>query len=254
MQYRKAYSPSAGSSTARTDRELAGHAAATYALTPTVAVYAAYVTGLEESGQAPAIAVNANETLPALRANQIELAAKLTMGGSTRLLISAFEIDKAAPGFDAAGIWRLSGERRHRGIEASFVGDLGDVRIVAGALWLDAQIEEANGARAEVVGQPQWLGSLNAQWRPPAYERLAFDLNLDLRDEAPARRDGSANLPAFADLSLGATWRLTEAANSPTMRIVIDNVFDARGWSVGGDEGLYPRGPRGVRANLTAKF
>jgi iron complex outermembrane receptor protein len=254
VRYEKRYAPVAAPPTAQIDDEWSGHAAATFSLAPWAAAYAAYVTGLEESGTAPAIAVNANETLPALRATQREAGVKLSLGEGARLLLSAFEIDKPAPGFDPTGVWRLSGARRHRGIEASLVGNLAGVRIVAGGLWLDAAIREADGTAAEVVGEPPRRVSLNAQWRVPGVPPLALDAGVYAQNSSPARRDGSADLPARTDVSVGGNWRVGARDGATVLRVAIDNVLGERGWSVSGDEGLYPRGPRTVRVTVTTSL
>ena len=98
VHYTKAYTPTGTSAAPRTDREWAGHLAATVALADEISVYGAWVTGLEESGTAPAIAVNANETLPALRATQREVGAKWRITPEATLLVSGFDITKGAPG------------------------------------------------------------------------------------------------------------------------------------------------------------
>jgi iron complex outermembrane receptor protein len=256
VHYTKAYTPiSAGAGTTaspRTDREWAGHLAATVALADAVSVYGAWVTGLEESGTAPAIAVNANETLPALRATQREVGAKWRITPHATLLVSAFDITKGAPGFDNAGVWVLNGTRRHRGIEASLVAPIGPVQVVAGALYLDALITEASGLRAEVVNQPRWRGSVNAQWQ--ATPRLAVDAGAYLLGAAPARRDGTATIPARTDLSLGVTWALGEGETAPTLRIAGSNLLDNRGWDANDDESLSAIESRAVRASLAFQW
>jgi iron complex outermembrane receptor protein len=248
VHYTKAYAPEGEAAPRRTDREWAGHAAATVALNRRLSIYAAWVTGLEESGTAPAIAVNANETLPALRAIQLEAGARYQLAEGSALILSAFDIEKGAPGFDARGVWRLNGTRRHRGVEASLVTALGPVQLVAGALYLDARITEADGTRAEVVGQPRWRGSVNAQVQ--ATPRLAIDAGAYLLGDAPARRDGSTSIPARADLSLGATWTLGADEHAPTLRIAASNLLDNRGWNANDDESLFPIETRAVRASL----
>jgi iron complex outermembrane receptor protein len=248
VNYTKAYAPEGETAPRRTDREWAGHAAATVALNPRLSIYGAWVTGLEESGTAPAIAVNANETLPALRATQLEAGARYQLAEGSALIVSAFDIQKGAPGFDPGGVWRLNGTRRHRGVEASLVTALGPVQMVAGALYLDAGITEADGKRAEVVGQPRWRGSINAQWQATA--RLAIDAGAYLLGDAPARRDGAASIPARADLSLGATWTLGAGEKAPTLRVSASNLLDNRGWNANDDESLFPIETRAVRASL----
>jgi iron complex outermembrane receptor protein len=252
VHYTKAYTPTGTSAAPRTDREWAGHLAATVALADEISVYGAWVTGLEESGTAPAIAVNANETLPALRATQREVGAKWRITPEATLLVSGFDITKGAPGFDNAGVWLLNGTRRHRGIEASLVAPLGPVQVVAGALYLDAIITEASGLRAEVVNQPRWRGSVNAQWQ--ATPRLAVDAGAYLLGNAPARRDGTAIIPARTDLSLGITWALGEGETAPTLRIAGSNLLDNRGWDANDDESLSAIESRAVRASLAFQW
>jgi iron complex outermembrane recepter protein len=252
VHYTKAYTPTGTASAPRTDREWAGHLAATVALADAISVYGAWVTGLEESGTAPAIAVNANETLPALRATQREVGAKWRVTAEATLLLSAFDITKGAPGFDTAGVWVLNGTRRHRGIEASLVAPLGPVQVVAGALYLDALITEASGLRAEVVNQPRWRGSVNAQWQ--ATPRLAIDAGAYLLGAAPARRDGTATIPARTDLSLGITWALGEGDSAPTLRIAGSNLLDNRGWDANDDESFSPIESRAVTASLAFQW
>ncbi|MFO6431372.1 TonB-dependent receptor domain-containing protein [Erythrobacter sp. W302b] len=248
VHYTKDYTPAGEATPQRTDREWAGHLAATVAVAERLSFYGAWVTGLEESGSAPAIAVNANETLPALRASQREVGAKWKVTLGATLLVSAFDITKGAPGFDTAGRWVLNGTRRHRGIEASLVAPIGPVQVVAGALYLDAAIREAGGSRAEVVGQPRWRGSVNAQWQ--ATPRLAVDAGAYILGDAPARRDGTTTVPARADLSLGITWALGSTDTAPTLRIAGSNLLDNRGWDANDDESLTPIESRALRASL----
>lgn len=248
VHYTKDYTPAGTRTPSLTDRQWAGHAAATAALSTGLSIYGAWVTGLEESGTAPAIAINANETLPALRATQLELGGKWQVAPGATLLVSAFDIEKGAPGFDPRGVWVLNGTRRHRGIEASLVAAIGPVQLVAGALHLDAAIREADGTPAHVVGQPRWRGSLDAQWQ--ATPRLAIDAGAYLLGDAPARRDGTTTIPARADLSIGITWNLDRTDTAPTLRIAGSNLLDNRGWDANDDESLFPIESRAIRASL----
>lgn len=248
VHYIKDYTPTGADTPQRTDREWAGHLAATVAVAEPLSFYGAWVTGLEESGSAPAIAVNANETLPALRASQREVGGKWKLAPDATFLVSAFDISKGAPGFDAAGFWVLNGTRRHRGVEVSLVAAVGPVQLVAGALHLDAEIREASGLRAEVVGEPRWRGSLNALLQ--ATSRLAVDAGAYILGDAPARRDGTITIPARVDLSLGITWTVGGTDNAPTLRIAGSNLLNNRGWDANGDESLTPIETRAVRASL----
>jgi hypothetical protein len=248
VHYTKGYTPAGEAMPQRTDREWAGHLAATVAVAERLSFYGAWVTGLEESGSAPAIAANANETLPAPLASQREVGAKWKVTPDATLLVSAFDITKGAPGFDGAGRWVLNGTRRHRGIEASLVAPVGPVQVVAGPLYLDAAIREAGGLRAEVVGQPRWRGSVNAQWQATA--RLAVDAGAYILGDAPARRDSTTTIPARADRLLGITWALGSTEVAPTLRIAGSNLLDNRGWDANDDESLTPIESRAVRASL----
>jgi iron complex outermembrane receptor protein len=248
VHYTKAYSPQGTTSPRRTDREWGGHVAATISLSDQFSIYGAWVTGLEESGTAPAIAVNANETLPALRATQQEVGLKWEFLPETTLVVSAFDIEKGAPGFDAGGVWALNGTREHRGLELSLVAPIGPVQVVAGALYLDAAITEADGNSAEVVNQSRWRASLNAQWS--ITDRIAIDAGGYLRGDAPALRNGDAIIPARTDLSLGVTWTLGDKETSPTLRIAGSNLLDNRGWDANDDESLVPIETRAIRASL----
>lgn len=248
VAYTKGYIPAGEVFNTATDREWAGHLAATVTVAPSLSVYGAWVTGLEESGSAPAVAINANETLPALRASQRELGAKLALGARTSVILSAFDIEKGAPGFDLNGFWVLNGARSHRGLEASLVSAFDNIQVIAGGLFLDAAISEATGTRAEVVGQPRWRGSLNAQWQ--VNEQIAIDTGAYLLGSAPARRDGTTRIPARVDLSFGVTWRLGARDTAPTFRIAGTNLLDNRAWVANDDESLMPVETRAVRASI----
>lgn len=100
--------------------------------------------------------------------------------------------------------------------------------------------------------QPRWRGSVNAQWQ--ATPRLAVDAGAYLLGNAPARRDGTAIIPARTDLSLGITWALGEGETAPTLRIAGSNLLDNRGWDANDDESLSAIESRAVRASLAFQW
>lgn len=217
-------------------------------VTPKLAVYGGYTTGLEESPVAPREAVNLNEAPPAIHTRQMDAGVRWSLGGVTAV-VGGFDVEKPYFNLDAAKRFRQLGMVRHRGIEISVAGQLAPgLNIVAGNVFLDAKVsgEEVDngtiGPRPVATFRRHTIVSLD--YRIPGVEGLSVDA---FTEGTSARVANSANtlfIPTRAVLNLGTRYRFKIGDAAVLLRAQVANVTNTFGWSNAGS-GLYV--PNGVR-------
>jgi iron complex outermembrane receptor protein len=77
-------------------------------------LFASYVAGLEESGTAPAAAINRGEVLPPVRARQYEVGARFDLTPGLNLIAAGFDIRKPIYGLRTGGLYAPVGTRLER--------------------------------------------------------------------------------------------------------------------------------------------
>jgi iron complex outermembrane receptor protein len=207
-----------------------------------VALYAGYVTGLEDSGTAPESATNRNEQLPASPTRQIDAGIKLDVG-LMHLVASVFEIKKPYFSFDA-GRYVEVGDVRHRGVEFSASGKLTSrLQILGGAVLMKPQVSGA-AVKAGLLGKlpagtPKLHARIDANYRTDIFGGLTFTAAM-LHDgrralsSAPYAKLGGRQvmLPAHTTFDLGIRQAFTLGRTPVSFRFSVNNIFDSRGWKV----------------------
>ncbi|MFC3711006.1 hypothetical protein ACFOMD_00395 [Sphingoaurantiacus capsulatus] len=219
--------------------------------------FASITRGLEDTGVAPANAVNRDEVLPAIVAEQREVGLRWRPTDAVTVITSAFSIEKPAAVFDAAGRYGLSGDLRHRGVELSVAGrPVPELRIVAGAAVLDA---ERSGERVDlgliskrVPGVSSYHGTVGATWTT-GLDGLSLDANMVHWGARRARSTGNLETPPWTVLDVGGLYafRIGDAAASLRLRVL--NIFDSKQWVASRSELLDRVNRRGVRLSLTLR-
>jgi iron complex outermembrane receptor protein len=208
-----------------------------------VALYAGYVTGLEDIGSAPENARNRNEQLPASRTRQIDAGIRVDVG-QMQLVASLFEIRKPYFSFDASGDYTQVGNLRHRGIEASAAGKLTPrLQVLAGAVLMKP---EASGPAIDAgllgklpTGTPKLHARIDVNYRTDIFGGLTLTAAM-LHDSrralsaAPYAELGGHQLmlPAQTTFDLGARQNFTIGKTSLSYRITVSNIFDKRAWKI----------------------
>ena len=208
-------------------------------LTSSLALYAGYARGLEESPVAPFDAVNRNEAPPAIRTRQIDGGLRWTVTPSVTAVAGLFEIAKPYFNVDANGRFAQRGRVTNRGAEFSIAGRIAPgLNLVAGTVLLDAKIggEEVDSG---AIG-PRPVGSfvrrtiVSLDYRPPGYDDLSVDI---LVESSSARVANSANshfVPARTIVNLGARYRVRVGDAPVLVRAQVTNLFNSFGWNVAG--------------------
>lgn len=206
-------------------------------VTDKLAIYAGYVRGLEESGTAPANAVNRNQPLPAIETSQSDAGLRWAITPDLRLVVGVFEVRKPYFQLDEANVFALLGDVRNRGLELSLAGKLtARLNVVAGAVLLDPEVT-GEGVRLGRVGRrPVGLAErtlrFNADWRPSFSEKLSFDVGVNHSSSRPSTRDNRVFVPERTTINLGARYRLREGDQPLTLRLAATNLFDVYGYDI----------------------
>jgi len=219
--------------------------------------FASITRGLEDSGVAPANAVNRDEVLPAIVADQREIGLRWRPTDAMTLIASAFSIEKPAAVFDAAGVYGLSGDLRHRGLELSLAGrPVPSLRIVAGGALLDA---ERAGERVDlgliskrVPGVSRYQALAGATWTT-GLKGLSLDANMVHWGARRARSTGDLETPPWTVIDVGALYGFSLGNAAASLRLRVVNLFDSREWVAGRSELLDRVSRRGIRLSLTLR-
>ncbi|MEO5655039.1 MAG: TonB-dependent siderophore receptor, partial [Nitrosospira sp.] len=177
---------------------------------PNVSIYASYIEGVEESGQAPANRANNGEILAPAVSKQKEVGVKALVAQGILLQVAYFDIKRASTTVDAANRFVLNGMARYSGFELSASGEVTkQLSLIGSALFMDA--EQLNRANAETFGKipdntPQRTASLFAEYRPTSIPGLALSSGVHYVGRRPVNSANQAFVDDYAILSLGARY------------------------------------------------
>lgn len=210
-----------------------------------LAAYAGYTRGLEESGVAPANAVNRNSAPPALRTSQMDAGIRYAIAPNLSLVAGIFDVRKPYFNLDADRVYRQLGTVRHRGIELSLAGQpTKGLSLVAGAVLLDADVS-GEAVDLGVVG-PKPVGTTaqsvraNVDYRLAGFEPLSVDLGITHQAGQVASATGYVELGGRqlrteprTIVDVGFRYRFKAGAVPATLRGQVTNLFDVYAWKVG---------------------
>jgi iron complex outermembrane recepter protein len=223
-------------------------------LTDHTTLFSSWVTGLEESGVAPTSAINRDEVLPPVEAEQFELGVRQTLTPRLTFIGALFDVSKPRNGMRVDGSFALVGEVRHRGIEGSITGQLDEkTSVVFGAVAFEARIggplvdAGIAGSRAAGISQRMVNASIERRIR----DSWSVDAGLSYSGARWADTANTFKTPAITMLSLGARSRFVLAGRPAELRVLGSNLTGAEGYAASSSGLLVPIAPRTLRALLT---
>lgn len=233
------------------------NASAVVGLSDRVSVFGSWVTGLEEAGVAPTAAINRDEVLPPVEAEQFELGLRHAITPELTLIAALFDVSKPTNGYRADRSFGIVGEVRHRGVEASVAGRLGaKTRVVLGAVAFESDVtgplvdEGVVGSHGAGISQR----IVNANVERTIGDGWSVDAALSYTGERWANTANTFKTPAVTLVSLGARRKFTLAQRPADFRILASNLTGEQGYSATPGGVLSPISPRTVRALLTVTF
>jgi iron complex outermembrane recepter protein len=232
-------------------------ASAIVSLTDRMAAFGSWVTGLEESGVAPTTAINRDEVLPPVEAEQFELGVRHAITPNLTLIAALFDVSKPTNGFRADGSFALVGERRHRGFEASIAGQLDSrTRVVLGAVAFESAVTgplvDAGIVGSHAAGISHRIVNANIERR--LGEKWSVDASVSYSGERWGDTANTFKTPAVTLLNLGVRSRFAIADRPAEIRVLASNLTGKDGYLVAPSGILSPIAPRTVRAMLTVTF
>lgn len=212
-------------------------------ITPTLVAYAGYVTGLEESGVAPANATNRNEPLPAIDTSQRDAGLRWSITPGLAIVAGVFDVRKPYYNLAADGRFALLGNVVNRGVEVSIAGAVTpQLNIVGGAVLLQPRVTGEAVTRGRVGGRP--VGAIshrlqgNVDWRPPFFDGVSLDIKVAYQSAQTTTVNNRVQIPARVVTDFGGRYRFKLANKDATLRIVATNILDKRGFDLKG-AGVY---------------
>ena len=256
-RYHKTVHSTSGATSERLSHTPHYNVSAVVNLSDRAALFGSWVTGLEESGSAPASAINREEVLPPVEAEQFELGARYALSPRLTLIGALFDVSKPSQGFRLDRTFGVVGQVRHRGIEASIAGELGpDTSLLAGVVAFESELTgtlvDAGLAGSHDVGVSQRVA--NATLVRRFGKDWALDATLSYMGERWADTANSFKAPAVTTLSLGLRHGFMLGGRRADLRILGSNLLGEEGYLVASSGLLSPVSPRTVRAVLTVAF
>lgn len=205
-------------------------------LNPQLAIYGSLVKGLEESGVAPASAVNRNQPLQAIETSQREIGMRWQINRDVRAILGTFRIKKPYFQTSDSGLFEPLGAISNRGFEFSVNGKLRpNFTLVTGGTfnWLKVSGPQVNAGKLgmEPVGLPSRTLRLNLDWKPPVNgTRLSLDIGVSHVSSKWANKSNSLRIPDRTLVDLGVRYRIDVGCQPLHLRLVVTNLFDIYGY------------------------
>ncbi|MBL4783162.1 MAG: TonB-dependent receptor [Porticoccaceae bacterium] len=209
-----------------------------------VTIYTTYMESFEAGGTASdfyngAPVVNANQQMKPVFSEQIELGAKVDVGGML-LTAALFEIDKALEyhqlvnnGLQAEYV--QDGRQVHRGIEFTATGKATDnLTLFGGFTALDAQTKALEGS-PELEGKTpidvaEKMFKLYSEYNMTAVPGLVLTGSYSYMGDFYGDSENTDKLDSYALIDIGARYQLGIADHELTLRFNLSNLTDERYW------------------------
>lgn len=226
-------------------------------LTDRTTVFGSWVTGLEEAGIAPASAINRDEVLPPVEAEQFELGVRHAITAQLTFIGALFDVSKPTNGFRTDRSFGVVGAVRHRGVEGSISGKLGSkTSLVLGAVAFQPEVSgplvDAGVVGDRAAGISHVIA--NASVERQLINGWSMDAAVGYWGDRWADTANTFRVPAVTTVSLGARRKFTLAGRPADLRILGSNLTGAEGYWVSPSGVFLPIAPRTVRALLTVTF
>ena len=219
--------------------------------------YASYTRGLEDSGNAPASAVNAGEPPPATPTWQVDAGLRVSPRNGLQFLLGVFKVHKAYFSLDPAGRYGQLGDISSRGLEGSAtLSGLNGLTLVAGLVVLRPVIERplaASGGAGDVpVGPVPRTINVNIDYAPARWGRWAAALQWTSLSSRVATYNDQPKLPPLSTLNVGVRYKLRLFNRPCSARLDIANVTNETGLMIWSLYGLTPVLRRNYTLTLAA--
>ena len=225
--------------------------------TDRTAVFGSWVTGLEESGVAPASSINRDEVLPPVEAEQFELGVRHAITPELTFIGALFDVSKPTNGLRADRSFGLVGEVRHRGVEASIAGKMdAKTRVVLGAVAFQPEVSgplvDAGVVGSRAAGISRVI--VNANVERQIWNGWSMDASVSYAGERWADTANTFKTPAVTTVGLGVRNRFVLAGRQAELRVLGSNLTGVEGYWAAPTGLLSPISPRTVRAMLSVSF
>ncbi len=210
-----------------------------------VTTYASYMEALEQGGVAAntfrgSPVTNAQQIMPPLVSDQIEIGAKINLG-EVLLTLAAFEIDKGLQYYDVSDpgnpTYVQDGRQVHRGIEMTATGKLTPaLTLVGGVTLLDPRVKENKQDPALEGKQPasvsRRLFKLYGEYALAAVPGLTLNAGASHVGAFYGDLENTDKLPDYTLVDAGVryAWMLS-AERTLSLRLNLNNLFDERYWA-----------------------
>lgn len=229
-----------------------------YKVQPNISVYASYIEGFEDSGQAPANRANAGELLNPAKSRQKEIGIKTQVLNRFLLQLAYFDIERAAAFTNpVTNTFKVNGDANYQGLEFAASGELTErLSIAASFLLMDAKLKTpdaaSNGNTPE--NTPEQTASLFGEYQLPQVPGLFLSAGVFYSGKQQVNAFNQASIDGYTIGSVGARYKTMLGKQKATFQVVVDNVTNKDYWSTAGNSLLGVGRPRTLQANLRLDF
>lgn len=229
-----------------------------YKVQPNISVYASYIEGFEDSGQAPANRANAGELLNPAKSRQKEIGVKTQVLNRFLLQLAYFDIERAAAFTNpVTNTFKVNGDANYQGLEFAASGELTErLSIAASFLLMDAKLKTpdaaSNGNTPE--NTPEQTASLFGEYQLPQVPGLFLSAGVFYSGKQQVNAFNQASIDGYTIGSVGARYKTMLGKQKATFQMVVDNVTNKDYWSTAGNSLLGVGRPRTLQANLRLDF
>lgn len=213
--------------------------------TEDLSLYANYIEGLQQGGQAPVGYSNAGESFAPFVSKQYEVGAKYDFGNFMTTL-SAYQI--STPNAQADGLtYGVNGEQKTKGLELNTYGEIArGVRLLGGAALMDArQTSTANGANdgKRATGTARFQLNLGAEWDPFFLPGLTVSGRVIYTGSEYIDAGNQQSIPAWTRYDAGVRYQAVIAGHQTAFRFNVENLTNRSYW-IGGQGFVMQSRPR----------
>jgi iron complex outermembrane receptor protein len=239
-------------------RKTSPSAGLVYKVRPDTTLYATYLEGVEETGIAPAAAVNAFESMPPAVSQTRELGVRTEALAGLMASAAYFQIERASAYTNTANRYVLDGRAHYSGLEFSVNGSI-TPQLSAYVTGMLLQAEQRNAANADLIGKmpentPKQTASVFFDYKPGVLAGLSVNAGAYYTGRRAVNNANQAFIQGFTIYTAGARYADRIAGHPASVQVNVENLGDKSYWAAAGSALLAPGMPRAVKFSAKVDF